>query len=261
VREKSDVVLDNVRIDGDAQPASVRMTVHYIDAPEAMRGMLMVVFQDLPVPAPARGHRGERNKRVAELEAALQQAREENQTNREEMQTSQEELKSSNEELQSTNEELQSTNEELTTSKEEMQSMNEELQMVNHELQAKVDELSWASNDMENLLNSTGIATIFLTSGLRIRRYTAHATRIFKLIPGDTGRPLADIVDELDYPDLLADAQRVLDTLVFCERLARSRDGRTFQVRIMPYRTLANAIDGVVITFLELPKVPPRKGD
>jgi two-component system CheB/CheR fusion protein len=168
------------------------------------------------------------------------------------MQSSQEELKSTNEELQSTNEELQSTNEELTTSKEEMQSMNEELQTVNHELQAKVTELYRASNDMRNLLDSTEIATLFLDDALRVRRFTVQTRRVYKLIPGDTGRLITDIVTDLQYPTMAQDAQQVLRTLVFSEKDMPTADGRWFKVRIMPYRTHENRIDGLVMTFLDI---------
>jgi two-component system, chemotaxis family, CheB/CheR fusion protein len=182
----------------------------------------------------------------------LQQAHEDLQATRDEMQTSQEELKSTNEELQSMNEELQSTNEELTTSKEEMQSMNEELQTVNHELQAKVDELSRTSNDMKNLLDSTDIATLFLDDALLVRRFTPQTTSIIKLIPSDIGRPITDIVTALDYPELAEDTQKVLKRLVFVEKQVSARDQRWFTVRIMPYRTQDNRIDGVVITFADI---------
>jgi two-component system CheB/CheR fusion protein len=168
------------------------------------------------------------------------------------MQTSQEELKSMNEELQSANEELQSTNEELTTSKEEMQSLNEELQTVNTELQTKLDELSGANNDMKNLLNSTDIATVFLDNELRVRRFTLQAKTIIKFIPGDLGRPITDLASDLLYPALVADAHTVLRTLVFSERSITTHDGRWFTVRIMPYRTMDNRIDGVVITFTDI---------
>ena len=168
------------------------------------------------------------------------------------MQTSQEELRSANEELQSTNEELQSTNEELTTSKEEMQSMNEELQTVNTELQAKVDELSRTSNDMKNLLDSTDIATLFLDKDLNVRRFTPQATKIIKLIPADVGRPITDLASELRYPELAEDAREVLRTLASVEKPIGARDGRWFTVRIMPYRTLDDRIDGVVITFADI---------
>jgi two-component system CheB/CheR fusion protein len=168
------------------------------------------------------------------------------------MQTSQEELRSTNEEQQSTNEELQSTNEELTTSKEEMQSLNEELQTVNTELQAKVDELSRSNNDMKNLLNSTDIATLFLDNDLKVRRFTPQATKIIKLIPGDAGRPITDLASDLLYPELTTDAKEVLRKLGFAEKSVNARDGRWFTVRIMPYRTMDNRIDGVVLTFANI---------
>ena len=193
-----------------------------------------------------------RSARLAELEQSCQQVREELQTTREEMQTSQEELRSANEEMQSTNEELQSTNEELTTSKEEMQSLNEELQTVNTELQARVDELSRSNNDMKNLLNSTDIATLFLDKDLKVRRFTTQATKIIKLIPGDVGRPITDLASDLLYPELADDAREVLRKLVFAEKPITARDGRWFTVRIMPYRTLDDRIDGVVITFADI---------
>ena len=181
-----------------------------------------------------------------------QQARLEAQTVREEMQTAQEELRSTNEEQQSTNEEIQSTNEELMTSKEEMQSLNEELQTVNSEMQVKMDELSRSNNDMKNLLNSTDIATLFLDNDLNVRRFTTQATKIIKLIPGDIGRPITDLASDLLYPELVEDAHEVLRKLGFSEKAINTRDGRWFTVRIMPYRTLDDRIDGVVITFTDI---------
>jgi two-component system CheB/CheR fusion protein len=133
-----------------------------------------------------------------------------------------------------------------------MQSLNEELQTINHELQAKVAELSWASNDMKNLLDSTDIATLFLDAALLVRRFTPQTTGIIKLIPGDVGRPITDIVTTLDYPALSDDTQKVLRNLVFIEKQVSSRDKRWFTVRIMPYRTHDNRIDGVVITFADI---------
>jgi two-component system CheB/CheR fusion protein len=159
-----------------------------------------------------------------------------------------------NEELQSANEELQSTNEELTTSKEEMQSMNEELQTVNAEQQSKMDELSRLNNDMRNLLNSTEIVTVFLDNDLHVRRYTPGANKLFKLIPGDLGRPLTDITNKLLYPEMAEDVRGVLQTLIFSEKQIASTDGGCFLVRIMPYRKLDNLIDGVVMTFSEITK-------
>lgn len=127
--------------------------------------------------------------------------------------------------------------------------MNEELQSVNHELQAKLDELSKASDDMKNLLDSTEIATLFLDGGLNVRRFTPQAANLIKLLPVDVGRPITDLASEFDYPALGEDAREVLRTLVFREKVVATTDGREFRARIMPYRTLDNRIDGVVITF------------
>ncbi|PKO86755.1 MAG: chemotaxis protein CheB [Betaproteobacteria bacterium HGW-Betaproteobacteria-12] len=253
LRSGERVVCHKLAIGSNGSTQLVDLTVQPISEPAALRGMLMLVFADLATPPKLPGKRGaRRSERETELEQALLLKHQEVQSLREEMQSSHEELKSANEELQSTNEELQSANEELTTSKEEMQSLNEELQTVNVELQSKVDELSTANNDMKNLLNSTDIATVFLDSALHVRRFTTQATRLFKLIPGDLGRPLSDIVTDLDYPGLLDEAARVLNTLIFAEREAATADGRWFLVRIMPYRTLENVIDGVVITFNDI---------
>jgi chemotaxis methyl-accepting protein methylase len=257
LRQKGTVALRGLKFGTNGGQYSLDLTVQMLDEPEALRGLVLILFAEGPtqseIKAPARSRKAPTpSPRLAELERELQQAREELQTTREEMQTSQEELKSTNEELQSANEELQSTNEELTTSKEEMQSLNEELQTVNTELQARVDELSMANSDMRNLLNSTEIATIFLDNDLRVRRFTTEATKIIKLIPGDMGRPITDLASALQYPELARDAQEVLRTLVPAEKAVDARDGRWFTVRIMPYRTLDNRIDGVVITFADV---------
>jgi two-component system CheB/CheR fusion protein len=157
--------------------------------------------------------------------------------------------------LQSTNEELQSTNEELETSKEEMQSLNEELQTVNAELRGKVDELSRANDDMKNLLNATDIATIFVDNRLNIKRYTEQAKRVIRLIPSDVSRPLGDLVCNLRYTTLIEDAREVLRTLVFKEVEVQSDDGSWYLMRILPYRTTENMIDGLVVTFVNVTKV------
>ena len=133
-----------------------------------------------------------------------------------------------------------------------MQSLNEELQTVNAELQIRVDELSRVNNDMKNLLNSTDIATVFLDNDLNVRRFTTQAAKIIKLIPGDIGRPITDIASALLYPALTEDAREVLQTLVYTEKEITATDGRWFSSRIMPYRTQANVIDGVVITFSDI---------
>jgi two-component system CheB/CheR fusion protein len=159
------------------------------------------------------------------------------------------------EEQQTSNEELKSTNEELETAKEEMQSLNEELVTVNSELQGKLDALADAHDDLQNLLNSTEIATIFLDNELRIKRFTLEAKRVSCLIAVDVGRPLSDIVSKLTYDRLLEDAQDVLLTLVVKEREVQSADGSWFFMRILPYRTAKNTIDGLVLTFQDITKL------
>jgi two-component system, chemotaxis family, CheB/CheR fusion protein len=257
VRQKMTITLKGLKVGTNGGTQVVDVTIQPLSNPVALRGLVMVVFTDIAAPleteAPSKSERAvARNTRLATLTRELHQAHEELRAFREEMQTSQEELKSSNEELQSTNEELQSSNEELTTSKEEMQSMNEELQTVNSELRAKFEELSRANSDMMNLLNNTGIATLFLDEALRVRRFTPETASIIKLIPSDAGRPITDIVTELDYPTLDGDVREALRTLIFIERDVSARDGRWFTVRIMPYRTQDNRIDGAVITFFDI---------
>lgn len=230
---------------------TVDMTLMKIETPAPLRGMLMIAFKDVVLPHRVKRRRAGThpvNKQLEELEQELQKSREELHTTREEMQTTHEELKSTNEELQSANEELQSTNEELTTSKEEMQSMNEELQSVNAEQSSRLDDFMQVSSDMENLLNSTEIVTIFLDEQLQVRRFTSGANQLFKLIPGDVGRPLTDIVSNLDYPQLYAHVQDVLRKLISVENQVSTTDGRWVLVRIMPYRTMDKRINGVVIT-------------
>ncbi len=235
----------------------VDVTIQRIEKPDSIKGMIMVVFTDVPAAAQHDVVNTKTGKRRAtgrqkELEIQLQRSKEDRQGIYEEMQTSQEELKSTNEELQSTNEELQSTNEELTTSMEEMQSLNEELQTVNIELQSKVNDFVQANNDMKNLLNSTEIATLFLDKELNIRRFTENTINIFKLRSMDIGRPFTDIVTDLQYPELDSHARQVLKTLISIETAITTNDQRWFNVRIMPYRTLDDHIDGLVITFSDM---------
>jgi len=255
--KKEQVVLRNIKVGTNGGTQLVKVSIQWLDKPDALKGMVMIIFIDEPINTIHKPS-GENDEKAltiihqSELEKELQVAREDIQNTLEEMQTSQEELKSTNEELQSTNEELQSTNEELTTSKEEMQSLNEELQTVNAELQSKVDDFTRVNNDMKNLLNSTDIATLFLDKDLNIRRYTDQTTKIFKLIKSDVGRPFTDQVSDLIYPDLASDALEVLRTLVFVKKQIQTKDGRWYSIRIMPYRTFDDRIDGLVITFFNI---------
>ncbi|MCX6305943.1 MAG: PAS domain-containing protein [Bacteroidetes bacterium] len=254
ITKKEPVVINNIKVGTNGGTQMLNINIQWIDKPNPLNGTVMIIFTDVPEIANTsdkskKNQKTLSNLRQTELEEELQRTREQVQTTLEEMQTSQEEMKSTNEELQSTNEELQSTNEELTTSKEEMQSLNEELQTLNAELQSKVDEFARVNNDMKNLLNSTDIATLFLDKELNIRRYTNQATKIFKLIKSDVGRPFTDLVSDLVYPELAADAIEVLRTLVFIQKQIPTKDRRWYSIRIMPYRTFDDRIDGLVITF------------
>ncbi len=178
----------------------------------------------------------------------------------EELETANEELSSSNEEMQSINEELQSTNEELETSREELQSINEELATVNTELQTKVGDLSRLNNDMNNMLTSTGIATVFVDLQLRILRFTPTATEIINLILSDVGRPVAHLVSNLiGYDSLVADVQAVLCTLNHKEMEVQTKEGKWYIMRIRPYRTTENVIEGAVITFVDITQMKSVK--
>ncbi len=251
------VIIRNVKIGANGGTIFVDVTVQRIENPDVLKGMIMLVFTDVPAMVEHSILNQKTGKPVSsgkqkELEIELQRNYEELQSAREEMQTSQEELKSTNEELQSTNEELQSTNEELTTSKEEMQSLNEELQTVNTELQSKVTDFIRANDDMKNLLNSTEIATLFLDKDLNIRRFTDQVTKIVKLRNTDIGRPFTDLVTDLKYSEIGIHALQVIKTLIFTETAAETHDGRWYNVRIMPYRTLDDHIDGLVMTFTDI---------
>ncbi len=258
LQEKS--AIEKVRIKGDHGGClqDMEIVIEPLTTPPALSGMVMITFRDIivsPTEDKPLNKVRRRPSAVAELERALKGTREQMHTAREEMQTSQEELKSSNEELQSANEELQSTNEELTTSKEEMQSMNEELQTLNLELQTKLDELSHTNDDMRNLLDASEIAMLFLDISLKVRRYTAQMTNIINLIPTDIDRPITDLTSNLIYPGLAEDAREVLKSLVFKETRVSTVEGRRYSVRIKPYRTVDNRIDGVVITFTDISAV------
>jgi two-component system CheB/CheR fusion protein len=244
-------------VDTGAGSQAVNLTLQAVREPTALRGMVVVTFEEAAPPGRGRrggsaGKRGAGSARAGELERQLEQRGRELQETREAMQASLEELRATNEELQSTNEELQSTNEELTTSREEMQSMNEELQTLNRELQARVDDLSRTNSDVRNLLDSTENAILFLDGGLRVRLFTSGATRLFRLIPGDVGRSVTDIANDLIFPDLETHLHQVLQTLAIHEQEVATRDGRWLALRIRPYRTLDNVIDGVVITLADV---------
>jgi len=262
--EKREVGRSSIRVRTNGDYVFVDLTVLPVTEPEGLKGLLLLTLRPTPPPAssteaheiePAAQHEADR----LELERELQRTRENLQSTVEELETSNEELKSSNEELQSTNEELQSTNEELETSKEEMQSLNEELSTVNSELQAKMETLSRMNNDMNNLLNSMQVATIFLDTKLRVKRYTEQARQVVRLISSDIGRPLSDLTSSLCYDSVLEDCQQVLASLVPLEKEVQNDAGRWFLVRLMPYRTAENVIEGLVMTIIDIDRT--RKGE
>ena len=170
----------------------------------------------------------------------------------EQYEVSTEELKASNEELQAMNEELHAAAEELDTSREELQSINEEMITVNQELKSKVDDLGHANSDILNLMDATAIATVFLDRQLRVTRFTPSAAAIFKLMAGDTGRPLSDLANGLDYPELAEDARAVLRELRPTEREVGDAQGNWFLARIRPYRTVEDVIAGVALTLVDI---------
>ncbi|MGE5303065.1 MAG: chemotaxis protein CheB [Alphaproteobacteria bacterium] len=260
--QKKDIVRGNVRVKTNGEHSLVTFSVENINEPEAVRGLLLVTFKESTPAGPLAARRGkiarkktEESGRIADLERELQYTKESLQTTVEELETTNEELKSTNEELQSTNEELQSSNEELETSKEEMQSLNEELTTVNAELQSKVDDLSQTNDDMQNLLNSTDIATVFLDNDLNIKRFTEKTPSLVTLRPSDVGRPISELASNLETDDLIVLCRMVLKTLVPKENEVRTKNGSYFLTRIMPYRTAENVIDGLVITFVDINRV------
>ncbi len=252
-----EVCYEGVKVKSDDTIREINLIVRPILEPPEFRGLAIIVFHDVAsheadeVCSDA-GLSDESQHRIAELERELRTTNEYLQTTVEELETSNEELKSTNEELQSANEELQSTNEELETSKEELQSINEELITLNAELEKKIEELGKTNDDMTNLLTSTEIGTIFLDGELNVARFTPAVANAIHIVAADVGRPISHIASNIDYPDLVDDVRQVLATLIPQEREARSKDGRWYSVRINPYRTTANVISGVVVTFVDI---------
>jgi len=255
--QEDDVVHHDVRLKANGDVILVNLTVKRIAEPEALQGLFLVTFDRARADKAAarKGAPAPLKKDKSGLKRELELTKQRLQRTIEELQTSNEELKSTNEELQSTNEELQSTNEELETTKEELQSLNEELVTVNAELEGKLNALAEAHDDLQNLMNSTEVATIFLDNELRIKRFTSEAKRVSNLIVSDIGRPLSDIVSKLTDDRLVEEAQAVLQTLVVIARDVQTADGSWFYMRILPYRTSKNTIDGLVLTFLEVTKM------
>ncbi|MCP4351021.1 MAG: PAS domain S-box protein [Desulfobacterales bacterium] len=252
---KQNIAHEGLRVKNNGSYIIVNMTVMPVTEPPNLQGFLIVMFEEAE---PAKDKKPGKTKqsslkdalgRISELEYELSSTKENLQSTIEELEASNEELKSTNEELQSTNEELQSTNEELETSKEEMQSLNEETETVNAELQGRIDALSKANDDIKNLLDSTEIATIFLDRDMCITRFTPKVTDIIGLIQSDVGRSFSHFALNLRHENIAEYAENVLKTLVFTESEVEDRNGKWYSMRIIPYRTATDMINGVVITF------------
>lgn len=247
-----------VKTNGDMEQIELEVTP--ITKPDKLAGRFLVIFREQPEtqrePADettaAKVPEGEREARIAELEGELQKTRESHQATVEELESANEELKSTNEELQSANEELQSTNEEHESSKEELQSLNEELHTTNGELEHKINELQAVNDDIRNLFNSTEVASIFVDNELKVRRFTEEAKRLVNLIESDVGRPLSHLVTNLAYDNLIEDVTAVPNSLETREREVQTEDGTWYKMRIVPYRTVDNRINGAVLTFMDI---------
>jgi len=248
------VTVRDARVKRNGENVKVAFTVKPIERSKSSSAMLLVTFQDIAElePNPVSLADTPEEPVVRQLELELKTTRDELQSTIEELESTNEELKAGNEEMMSMNEELQSANEELETSKEELQSLNEELTTVNSQLQEKVESLELVNNDISNLLNSTEIATIFLTLDYRIRRFTPASARLFRLRTSDVGRPLTDISHTFIDATLRSDIERVLQDLAPVERNIETADNTWFLRRVHLYRTHDNRIDGVVLVFTDV---------
>ncbi|MFD0740298.1 chemotaxis protein CheB [Lysobacter koreensis] len=248
------VVQDDVLLQIDGQRRLLQLIVEPLPEADGAGALCVVAFRERePAAAALAGQDSADNRRVQLLEQELEATRLQLQAAIDQQETANEELKSANEEYQSVNEELQSSNEELETSKEEMQSINEELQIVNAELFNKNTALTRANSDLRNLMESTQIATLFLDAQLHVTGFTPTVSALFHLRDGDLGRPITEISSRIPYPDLEADVRQVSRSLGMVERLLQGHaHGPVFLLRMHPYRTIDNVIDGVVLTFTDI---------
>jgi two-component system CheB/CheR fusion protein len=263
VRRSRPTVLETADFRGDQARTTVRVTVKPLVGPQAAERLWVILFEELLPPVRTASKKGGRHQQdlVRRLEAELRATKKEQQQLVEQLESSNEELKAANEEVLSMNEELQSTNEELTTSKEELQSMNEELTTLNAQLQDKVQELTNVNDDLANLLVSTDIATVFLDTDLRIKRFTTAASHVLNLQESDTGRPLNHLAPNLVDVDLPRDARTVLQGLTPLEKEVGAQDGRQFFLRVLPYRTEDQAVQGVVLTLVDVTALKKTERD
>jgi len=237
-------------LDGEIHP--VQIQVKPLQEGGEWRRAVAIFIEGDAVDAMATSGQQVTDETVRRLKEELEITQQRLRTMREESDAANEELRASNEELQSINEEYRSTSEELETSKEELQSINEELQTVNSELKSKLELISRANSDLQNLLAATDYGTLFLDSGLTIKRFTDQVKDLFSITTSDEGRPISDFTHQLEYDDLTKDARAVIASLTPIRREVRSRQGRWYDLRMRPYRTFEDKIDGVVITFVDV---------
>jgi two-component system CheB/CheR fusion protein len=264
IRDKRRVTLQNVEMDGTDGRVVARITAAPI-AEEGDHGPVAVVFEEVAAPADRqaakRGGTRDDDRIIVNLERELRETRDGLQATIQGYEQTTEELNAAHEEVVSMNEELQSTNEELETSKEEIQSANEELNTINAELRERVSELGEANNDLSNLIGATSIATLFLDEDLCIKRFTPPAAKLLNLMPGDQGRPIHHFSHAFDGRTLADDARAVLETLSPVGREVRVRDGMWHTLHVTPYRTLSDAVEGIVITFTDVTRLKRAEED
>jgi len=250
---RSKVEISEIKIKEQDKNFLVGFSVEYLHDP-SLQGMMLVTFYEKTATKKSsrRANSTVTEGAVEELEKELTYTKQQLHTTIEQMETSLEELKSTNEELQSTNEELQSTNEEALTTKEEMQSLNEELMTINLQYQTKAEELTQLNNDMKNLLDNIEIGTIFLDNQLNILRFTPQVTKLFNVIATDVGRSITHIVSNFDYPSIENTIKQVIETLVGKELEVKTKMNEWYNLRMMPYRTMDNFINGAVLTFTKI---------
>lgn len=257
--ERTETVVKNLRVQNNGDSQDINLILRPLpDIQSGYRGLMLIIFDEIghfskikkgKTSHHVKNDRPDSDQDLKRLEDELRFTRENLETTIEELETSNEELKSTNEELQSANEELQSTNEELETSKEELQSLNEESSTVNSELQGRIDELVSANDDIKNLLDATDIATIFLDIHLNIRRFTPLVGRFFHLTHSDIGRSIEHFASTLKDVDIKKHARQVLKDLEKYESVVEDSGGQKYRMRVRPFRTVNNVIEGVVITF------------
>ncbi len=257
---KEDVSLPlykQVQYNREDETRQVEIVIHAVDEADVPDGLMYVVFKEekaakLTAAKNIDTASGEEAEIIEALEKELEYTKEQLSVSVEDYETSNEELRASNEELQSMNEELQSTTEELETSKEELQSVNEELKTVNEELEGKIEKLHRSNNDLKNLMEATEIGTIFIDREYRVQRFTQSVTKIFNLIQSDEGRPLEHVTNNLEYDSILDDVKQVLENLEKVKKTVTAKNGHSYNMRLRPYRTTEDKIEGAVITFVEV---------